>query len=61
MDANGFCNGARLSFGCSIEALFSGIAPGSLHGWVWFVMAYFGSLLGIGMRPIFGLDGFKNR
>jgi len=51
--------GARLSFGCNIGALFSGIASGSLHGWVWFVMAYLGSLLGIFIRPLFGLDGFK--
>src|SRR5690606_3608584 len=39
--------GARLSFGCNIGALFSGIASGSLHGWVWLVMAYIGSLAGI--------------
>lgn len=51
--------GARLSFGCNIGALFSGIASGSLHGWVWFVMAYIGSLAGIYLRPLFGLDGFK--
>lgn len=51
--------GARLSFGCNIGALFSGIASGSLHGWVWFLMAFLGSLLGIGIRPLFGLDGFK--
>lgn len=51
--------GARLSFGCNIGALFSGIASGSLHGWVWFVMAYIGSLAGILVRPAFGLDGFK--
>ncbi|TWG65918.1 YeeE/YedE family protein [Aminobacter sp. J44] len=51
--------GARLSFGCNIGALFSGIASGSLHGWVWFVMAYIGSLAGIAARPLFGLDGFK--
>lgn len=51
--------GARLSFGCNIGALFSGIASGSLHGWVWFVMAFLGSLLGVGLRPLFGLDGFK--
>lgn len=53
--------GARLSFGCNIGALFSGIASGSLHGWVWFVMAFLGSLLGIGLRPLFGLDGFKKK
>ncbi|MET3663001.1 YeeE/YedE family protein [Aquamicrobium ahrensii] len=51
--------GARLSFGCNIGALFSGIASGSLHGWVWLVMAYLGSLVGIFIRPVFGLDGFK--
>ena len=51
--------GARLSFGCNIGALFSGIASGSLHGWVWLVMAYLGSLAGIYLRPAFGLDGFK--
>ncbi|MFC4624841.1 YeeE/YedE family protein [Daeguia caeni] len=53
--------GARLSFGCNIGALFSGIASGSLHGWVWFVMAFLGSLLGIGLRPLFGLDGFRKK
>jgi uncharacterized membrane protein YedE/YeeE len=52
--------GARLSFGCNIGALFSGIASGSLHGWVWFVFAFIGSAIGIGLRPLFGLDGFKN-
>jgi uncharacterized protein len=51
--------GARLSFGCNIGALFSGIASGSLHGWGWFVMAYLGSLVGIAARPLFGLDGFR--
>jgi uncharacterized membrane protein YedE/YeeE len=51
--------GARLSFGCNIGALFGGIASGSLHGWVWFVMAFLGSLLGIRLRPFFGLDGFR--
>jgi uncharacterized membrane protein YedE/YeeE len=51
--------GARLSFGCNIGALFSGIASGSLHGWVWFAAAFAGSFVGIALRPIFGLDGFK--
>ncbi|KKB13001.1 membrane protein [Devosia geojensis] len=51
--------GARLSFGCNIGALFSGIASGSLHGWLWFAAAFAGSYLGILARPIFGLDGFK--
>ena len=49
--------GARLSFGCNIGALFSGIASGSLHGWLWFACAFGGSLVGIRIRPWFGLDG----
>lgn len=53
--------GARLSFGCNIGALFSGIATGSLHGWVWFAAAFVGSLAGIGLRPAFGLDGFARK
>lgn len=53
--------GARLSFGCNIGALFSGIASGSLHGWLWFACAFVGSLGGIALRPLFGLDGFKSK
>lgn len=48
--------GARLAFGCNIGALFSGIASGSLHGWVWFALAFLGSLVGIRARSWFGLD-----
>ena len=51
--------GARLSFGCNIGALFSGIATGSLHGWLWFASAFVGSIGGVFLRPVFGLDGFK--
>jgi uncharacterized protein len=50
--------GARLSFGCNIGAMFSGMATGSLHGWLWFASAFVGSLAGIRLRPFFGLDGF---
>lgn len=53
--------GARLSFGCNIGALFSGIASGSLHGWLWFGSAFIGSLAGIWLRPFFGLDGFAKK
>ncbi len=53
--------GARLSFGCNIGALFSGIASGSLHGWLWFAAAFVGSLGGVWARPLFGLDGFKSK
>jgi len=51
--------GARLSFGCNIGALFSGIASGSVHAWLWFAAAFAGSTAGIALRPLFGLDGFK--
>ncbi len=41
--------GARLSYGCNIGALFSGMASMSLHGWVFmlamFIGAFFGSKL----------------
>lgn len=47
--------GARLSFGCNIGAFLGGIASGSLHGWVWFASAFAGSLIGIKLRPAFGL------
>lgn len=53
--------GARLSFGCNIGALFSGIATGSLHGWLWFAAAFVGSFGGILLRPVFGLDGFAKK
>lgn len=47
--------GARLAFGCNVGALFSGIASGSLHGWIWFGLAFIGSLAGIRARRLFGL------
>ena len=30
--------GARLAYGCNIGAYFSGIASGSLHGWLWLII-----------------------
>ena len=53
--------GARLSFGCNIGALFSGIATGSLHGWLWFAAAFAGSYAGVWARPLFGLDGLGRK
>jgi uncharacterized membrane protein YedE/YeeE len=47
--------GARLGFGCNIGALVGGIASGSLHGWVWLVCAFAGSVAGVRARPYFGL------
>jgi uncharacterized protein len=48
--------GARLAYGCNIGAYFSGIASASLHGWVWFVAALLGSVVGTRLRPYFGLS-----
>ena len=48
--------GARVAFGCNIGAYFSGIASGSLHGWLWLPAAFAGSALGTTMRPMFGLS-----
>ena len=45
--------GARLAFGCNIGALFSGIASGSMHGWVWFLFAFMGSYFGVKARKFF--------
>ena len=45
--------GARLAFGCNIGALFGGIASGSLHGWVWFLFAFLGSIVGVRFRKYF--------
>ncbi|WP_423776348.1 YeeE/YedE family protein [Aurantimonas coralicida] len=45
--------GARIAFGCNIGAYFGGIASGSLHGWLWLVAAYAGSVLGVRLRPFF--------
>ena len=47
--------GARLAFGCNVGALFSGIASGSLHGWLWFALAFTGSLAGVRARRWFGM------
>lgn len=48
--------GGRVGFGCNIGALFSGVASGSMHAWVWFGFAFLGSYLGIKSRPFFGLE-----
>ncbi len=48
--------GARLAFGCNVGAYFSGVASGSLHGWLWFAAALAGTYLGTRLRPAFGLE-----
>ena len=46
---------SRLAFGCNVGAYFSGIATGSLHGWIWFACAFAGSLLGVRLRKRLGV------
>jgi uncharacterized protein len=53
--------GARLAYGCNIGAYFSGIASGSLHGWVWLVAAFAGNVVGTRLRPLFGLEVERTR
>lgn len=48
--------GARIAYGCNIGAYFSGIASGSLHGWLWLVAAFAGNIAGTSLRPMFDLD-----
>jgi uncharacterized membrane protein YedE/YeeE len=47
--------GARLAYGCNIGAFFSGIASGSLHGWMWIVFALAGNWAALFLRPLFNL------
>jgi uncharacterized membrane protein YedE/YeeE len=48
--------GARIAYGCNIGAYFSGIASGSVHGWLWLPAAFAGNVLGTRFRPAFGLS-----
>ena len=48
--------GARLAFGCNIGGMFSGIASGSLHGWLWMVAGFAGTWVGVRIRIWTGLD-----
>lgn len=47
--------GARIAYGCSVGAFFSGTASLSLHGWLWIAAAMPGSWVGVKLRPRFGL------
>ena len=47
--------GARLAGGCNIGAYLAGIASGSLHGWLWGLVALAGTWVGLRARTLFGL------
>jgi len=53
--------GARIAYGCNIGAYFSGIASGSLHGWLWLVTAFAGNIVGTKLRPMFDLNVEKTQ
>lgn len=53
--------GARIAYGCNIGAYFSGIASGSLHGWLWLVAAFIGNVAGTRLRPMFDLRVERTR
>ncbi|MCV0424110.1 MAG: YeeE/YedE family protein [Roseibium sp.] len=48
--------GARLAYGCNIGAYLGGLVSGSLHGWLWLVFGFLGSLLGTRLRVRFGME-----
>jgi hypothetical protein len=52
--------GATIAFGCNIGAYFGGIVSGSLHGWLWLVAAFIGSIIGTYLRPLFKLSNSTN-
>lgn len=47
---------ARMAFGCNIGGFLGGVASASLHGWVWFAMAFLGSVLGVRLRTRLGVQ-----
>lgn len=46
---------SRLAFGCNVGAYLGGVASASLHGWVWFVFAFIGSIYGVKVRQKAGI------
>ncbi len=48
--------GARLAYGCNIGAFLGGMVSGSLHGWWWLIWGFIGSLAGVRLREIIGMD-----
>jgi len=46
---------SRLAFGCNVGAMVSGISTGSLHGWIWLMLAFAGSMIGVRLRRRLGV------
>jgi hypothetical protein len=53
--------GARIAFGCTIGAYFSGIASTSVHGWFWGLGALLGTPIGVRLRVLFGVERQKRQ
>ena len=47
--------GARLAYGCNIGAYLGGLVSGSLHGWLWLLFGFLGSLVGTRLRLRLGM------
>lgn len=47
--------GSRIAYGCNIGAFFSGISSASLSGWIWFLSAFAGNLVGNKMKKILSI------
>ncbi len=46
---------SRMAYGCNVGAYLGGIASASVHGWIWLVMAFVGSIFGVRVRQKVGL------
>jgi uncharacterized protein len=47
---------SRLAYGCNVGAYLGGVASASLHGWVWFGLAFIGSIAGVKARQKAGIE-----
>ncbi len=46
---------SRLAYGCNVGAYLGGVASASVHGWLWFVFAFLGSIVGVKARQKAGI------
>jgi uncharacterized protein len=46
---------SRMAYGCNVGAYLGGVASGSLHGWIWFALAFIGSIGGVKARQKAGI------
>lgn len=47
--------GSRLAYGANVGAYLGGIVSGSLHGWLWFIFAFLGGVVGTRLRASTGI------